>query len=116
MTGGQAFFPISVKEIDKMYDKIQREIAARYSIGYMSTDERTNGAWRRRRDPAEAARPQGGEAADPGRLFRPKMIAASSAPAAGHVPRRPASDAEPAHRLWYDFLIAMASKYDRSTW
>jgi Ca-activated chloride channel family protein len=46
MTGGQAFFPVSVKEIDKMYDKIQREIAARYSIGYLSSDERTNGAWR----------------------------------------------------------------------
>jgi VWFA-related protein len=47
MTGGQAFFPVSVKEIDKMYEKIQREITARYSIGYTSTDERTNGAWRR---------------------------------------------------------------------
>jgi Ca-activated chloride channel family protein len=47
MTGGQAFFPVSLKEIDKMYEKIQHEIAARYSIGYTSTDERTNGAWRR---------------------------------------------------------------------
>lgn len=47
MTGGQAFFPVSLKEIDKMYEKIQREIAARYSIGYTSSDERTNGAWRR---------------------------------------------------------------------
>jgi Ca-activated chloride channel homolog len=47
MTGGQAFFPVSLKEIDKMYEKIQREIAARYSIGYTSTDERTDGAWRR---------------------------------------------------------------------
>jgi VWFA-related protein len=47
MTGGQAFFPVSLKEIDKMYGKIQHEIAARYSIGYTSTDERTNGAWRR---------------------------------------------------------------------
>ncbi|MEN3338082.1 MAG: hypothetical protein V7647_1758 [Acidobacteriota bacterium] len=47
MTGGQAFFPVSVKEIDKMYDRIQREIAARYSLGYTSSDERTNGAWRR---------------------------------------------------------------------
>ena len=46
MTGGLAFFPVSVKEIDKMYDKIQREIAARYSLGYMSTDDRTDGAWR----------------------------------------------------------------------
>jgi Ca-activated chloride channel homolog len=47
MTGGQAFFPVSLKEIDKMYEKIQQEITARYSIGYTSTDERTNGAWRR---------------------------------------------------------------------
>lgn len=46
MTGGQAFFPMSVKEVDKIYEKIQREIAARYSIGYLSTDERTNGHWR----------------------------------------------------------------------
>ena len=46
MTGGQAFFPMSLKEVDKMYEKIQREIAARYSIGYLSTDERTNGHWR----------------------------------------------------------------------
>jgi Ca-activated chloride channel family protein len=47
MTGGQAFFPTRLKEIDKMYEKIQQEISARYSIGYMSTDERTDGAWRR---------------------------------------------------------------------
>ena len=46
LTGGQAFFPTSVKEVDKMYDKIQKEIAARYSLGYTSTDERTDGAWR----------------------------------------------------------------------
>lgn len=46
MTGGQALFPLSVKDVDKMYDKIEREIAARYSLGYTSTDERTNGAWR----------------------------------------------------------------------
>jgi len=46
MTGGEAFFPMSVKQVDKIYEKIQREIAARYSIGYLSTDERTNGHWR----------------------------------------------------------------------
>ena len=46
MTGGQAFFPMSVKEVDKMYDKIEHEIAARYSLGYSSTDDRTNGTWR----------------------------------------------------------------------
>jgi len=47
MTGGQALFPMSMKEVDKMYERIQRDIAARYSIGYLSTDERTNGHWRR---------------------------------------------------------------------
>jgi len=47
ITGGQAFFPASVKELDKLYDKIQREIAARYSLGYVSSDSRKDGAWRK---------------------------------------------------------------------
>ena len=47
ITGGQAFFPTSIKELDKIYEKIQREIAARYSLGYLSTDTRKDGAWRR---------------------------------------------------------------------
>jgi VWFA-related protein len=46
MTGGQAFFPVSLKEVDKMYAQIQREIAARYSIGYLSSDEKADGQWR----------------------------------------------------------------------
>jgi Ca-activated chloride channel family protein len=46
MTGGQALFVTSVKEVDKLYERVEREIAARYSLGYQSTDERTNGAWR----------------------------------------------------------------------
>lgn len=46
LTGGQAFFPTSVKELDAMYEKIHREIASRYTLGYTSTDERADGAWR----------------------------------------------------------------------
>ncbi len=46
MTGGLALFPTSVKEVEKMYEKIQKEITSRYSLGYSSTDLRTNGAWR----------------------------------------------------------------------
>jgi Ca-activated chloride channel family protein len=46
MTGGQALFPTSIKEVDKMYEKIEREIGTRYSLGYTSTDVRENGAWR----------------------------------------------------------------------
>jgi VWFA-related protein len=47
VTGGQAFFPTSVKELDKIYERIQREIAARYSLGYLSSDTRKDGAWRK---------------------------------------------------------------------
>ncbi len=46
MTGGQALFPTSIKEVEKMYEKIEREIGARYSLAYTSTDVRENGAWR----------------------------------------------------------------------
>jgi Ca-activated chloride channel family protein len=46
MTGGQAFFPTSLKEVDKFYDIIHREVTARYSLGYTSTDTRKDGAWR----------------------------------------------------------------------
>lgn len=47
MTGGRALFPASLKEVDKMYDTVRRDIEARYSLGYVSTDSRTDGAWRR---------------------------------------------------------------------
>jgi Ca-activated chloride channel family protein len=46
VTGGQAFFPGRLKDVDKMYEKILREIAARYSLGYVSTDRRMDGRWR----------------------------------------------------------------------
>lgn len=44
--GGLAFFPMSVKQLDEMYDKIRQEIDARYLLGYSSTDTRQDGAWR----------------------------------------------------------------------
>ncbi|HXG54734.1 MAG TPA: VWA domain-containing protein [Vicinamibacterales bacterium] len=45
-TGGQAFFPTRLKEVDKMYEKILGDISARYSLGYMSTNEKMDGRWR----------------------------------------------------------------------
>lgn len=45
-TGGQAFFPTSLKDLEKMYEKILGEIAARYSIGYLSTNKKHDGTWR----------------------------------------------------------------------
>jgi Ca-activated chloride channel homolog len=46
MTGGQAFFPTGPKDLDGMYEKIQKEIAARYVLGYTSSDEKSDGTWR----------------------------------------------------------------------
>ena len=46
VTGGQAFFPGRLKDVDQMYEKILREIGSRYSLGYVSTDPRLDGKWR----------------------------------------------------------------------
>jgi Ca-activated chloride channel family protein len=45
-TGGQAFFPSTMKEVESLYDRIVAEIDSRYLLGYVSSDKRTNGAWR----------------------------------------------------------------------
>jgi Ca-activated chloride channel family protein len=46
ITGGQAFFPTSLKELDGLYEKILKEMSARYIIGYTSADVRADGSWR----------------------------------------------------------------------
>jgi len=47
LTGGQAFFPSSVRELDAIYDKVVAEIRAQYTMGYVSTNEKTDGGWRK---------------------------------------------------------------------
>jgi VWFA-related protein len=46
-TGGLAYFPQSIKQLDEFYDKVRAEIHGRYTIGYHSTDARQDGAWRK---------------------------------------------------------------------
>lgn len=46
LTGGQAYFPGVAKDLDGVFEKIREELASRYSLGYLSTDARTDGAWR----------------------------------------------------------------------
>ena len=46
LTGGQAFFPTSIKQLDAMYEKIVGEMATRYILGYTSSDEKRDGSWR----------------------------------------------------------------------
>jgi Ca-activated chloride channel family protein len=47
LTGGQAFFPTAIKDLDKAYEKVLAEIRAQYTIGYQSTNTTTDGAWRK---------------------------------------------------------------------
>ncbi|MCX6544227.1 MAG: VWA domain-containing protein [Acidobacteria bacterium] len=46
-TGGQAFFPSSVKDIESAYDKVLADIKAQYALGYVSTNTRADGTWRK---------------------------------------------------------------------
>jgi Ca-activated chloride channel homolog len=46
LTGGLAFFPASGRDLEGVFDRIRAELASRYSLGYVSTDPRTDGAWR----------------------------------------------------------------------
>lgn len=46
-TGGQAFFPLSVRSLDAVYDKVMAEIRAQYTLGYLSTNDKLDGGWRK---------------------------------------------------------------------
>jgi Ca-activated chloride channel family protein len=46
-SGGEAFFPFSMKQIDEAYDKILTQIRAQYSLGYLSSNQAQDGSWRK---------------------------------------------------------------------
>jgi Ca-activated chloride channel homolog len=46
-TGGQAFFPMAMKEVESAYDKVLAEIKGQYHLGYHSTNKARDGAWRK---------------------------------------------------------------------
>jgi Ca-activated chloride channel family protein len=47
VTGGQAFFPIGTSALDTIYEQILAEIRAQFTIGYVSTNEKHDGRWRK---------------------------------------------------------------------
>ena len=46
-TGGQPFFPRGLSELDGVYDRIARELSTQYSLGYVSSNARRDGKWRK---------------------------------------------------------------------
>jgi Ca-activated chloride channel family protein len=46
-TGGRVYFPTSLSELDSVYDRIAEELRTLYSVGYVSSNGRRDGKWRR---------------------------------------------------------------------
>ncbi len=46
-TGGRAYFPTSLSELDSVYDRIAEELRTLYSVGYASSNPKRDGKWRR---------------------------------------------------------------------
>jgi Ca-activated chloride channel family protein len=46
-TGGMAFFPSKVGDLNRIYEQIVGEVRAQYTLGYLSTNEKADGAWRK---------------------------------------------------------------------
>lgn len=46
-TGGQAFFPSALKDLDTSYEKVLAEIKAQYHLGYLPTNTAHDGQWRK---------------------------------------------------------------------
>ena len=45
-TGGQAFFPSAMKDVEAAYEKIVAQIRNQFTLGYTSTNTRQDGRWR----------------------------------------------------------------------
>jgi Ca-activated chloride channel homolog len=46
-TGGEAFFPTEMKQVEEAYAKILKQIHAQYTVGYVSTNAKPDGRWRK---------------------------------------------------------------------
>jgi Ca-activated chloride channel homolog len=46
-TGGRAFFPVKIDDLNGVYAQIADELASQYTLGYTSKNLRRDGAWRR---------------------------------------------------------------------
>jgi Ca-activated chloride channel family protein len=45
-TGGRAFFPADMHQLQGIYDEIRRDLASQYTIAYASSNTRRDGRWR----------------------------------------------------------------------
>ena len=46
-SGGEAFFPLAMKDIEAAYERILTQVRAQYTLGYISTNTARDGRWRK---------------------------------------------------------------------
>ncbi|MBN2369847.1 MAG: VWA domain-containing protein [Vicinamibacteria bacterium] len=46
-TGGRVYFPNSLSELERVYERIAEELRTQFSLGYVSNNARRDGKWRR---------------------------------------------------------------------
>jgi VWFA-related protein len=46
-SGGKAFFPMKIEDLNGVYSQIADELSSQYALGYTSRNARRDGAWRR---------------------------------------------------------------------
>jgi Ca-activated chloride channel family protein len=46
-TGGSSFAPSGIDDLAGVYERIAAELKSQYNIGYVSTNSKTDGSWRR---------------------------------------------------------------------
>jgi Ca-activated chloride channel homolog len=45
--GGESFFPGTMEEVEKAYDRILQQIRSQYHLGFVSTNTKQDGSWRK---------------------------------------------------------------------
>jgi len=46
-TGGEAFFPLDTAELNEIYAQVLNELQSRYTLGYLSTNPKEDGTYRK---------------------------------------------------------------------
>ncbi len=47
VTGGEAFLPVNAKQLDEVFQRIVSQVRAQYTLGFISSDARKDGTWRK---------------------------------------------------------------------
>ena len=70
-SGGEAFFPRSMRDVENAYVTIEAQIRGQYTLGYVSTNTARDGRWRARGGARPPRGPAGRGGAHAARLLRP---------------------------------------------